>query len=212
MPAERRSAEWRRHLAELGLSIDAFTEREILDVGCGPTGIVYFIAAARRVGVDPLADFYSQWNGQFGEPVELVSSQAEHMPFGAGSFDAVFCTNCLDHTQDAGAVLREIARVLRPGGLLVLHVDLDSPLRKLHKLVKPKTAGALHPLSLSYGWLRDEVDRSFEVQREHRDSEAFRFTASQIRYEAYWDGLLYRLTRSPVWMNHIWMSALRRSS
>jgi ubiquinone/menaquinone biosynthesis C-methylase UbiE len=212
MPAARRRSEWCRHLEELGLSLDGFRGQRVLEVGCGPTGIVYFIDAERRVGLDPLGDFYARWNGHFGPPIELVSAKAEAMPFDSASFDTVFCTNCLDHTEDAPAVLAEIARVLRPSGLLVVHVDLDSPLRKLHKLVKPRTAGALHPLSLSYGWLRSQLEQNFDVLQEHRDPEVFRLTRSQIRYEAYWDGLMYRLTRgAPMWINHAWMKAARRS-
>ncbi len=31
-----------------------------------------------------------------------------------------------------------------------------------------------------------------------------------MRYEAYWDGLIYRLTGSRTWMNHVWLVAHRR--
>ena len=61
--AARRYAEWARHLGELGLAMEEFGDDRVLDVGCGPTGIVYFLDAAARVGVDPMADLYAQWNG-----------------------------------------------------------------------------------------------------------------------------------------------------
>ncbi len=130
-PAEQRRSEWSRHLGSLDLTLDEFAGQSILDIGCGPAGVVNFVTADRRVGVDPLASTYSQWNGFFGDPVELVDSQAESMPFGDDSFDTLFCINCIDHTQQPGAILGECARVLKPGGLFVFHVDLDSPLRKL---------------------------------------------------------------------------------
>jgi SAM-dependent methyltransferase len=210
MTAAQRYAEWARHLRELGLSMNDFSNDHVLDVGCGPTGIVYFIGAAERVGLDSLGEFYEQWNGYFGEAIELVSSQAERMPFDDQSFDTAFCINCLDHAQDATAVLSEIARVTKPGGRLVFHVDLDSPLRWLHKRVK-KRCRDLHPLSLRYGWLRARLDPYFDIEREHRDPETFRATKANMSYEAYWDGLIYRLTGSRAWMHHVWLTARRRS-
>jgi ubiquinone/menaquinone biosynthesis C-methylase UbiE len=209
MTAAQRYAEWARHMGELGLAMEDFGDDRVLDVGCGPTGIVYFLDAAARVGLDPMGDLYAQWNGYYGEPIDLVTSQAEHMPFDNDSFDSVFCINCLDHTQDADSVIEEIARVLRPSGRLVFHVDLDSPLRRLHKRVK-KNCRDLHPLSLRYDWLRGALEPSFEIEREHRDPEPFRAAKANMRYEAYWDGLIYRLTGSRTWMNHIWLTARRR--
>lgn len=206
---ERRFSEWERHLASIGLSLSSFKSQHVLDVGCGPTGVVYFIDADRRVGVDPLADQYEQWNGHWGAPVELVKSEAESMPFEDASFDSACCINCVDHTRDPSQVVREIGRILKPGGTLVLHVDLDSPLRKLHKRVRPH-AGIMHPHSLTYDWLHRNLAPLFSVDAEERDPEVFKRTRQQMRYEAYWDGLLYRLTRSKTWMNHVWLRATRR--
>jgi hypothetical protein len=66
MSGAARHAEWSRHLAELGLPIDRFANQDVLDVGCGPTGIGYFLDTRRGVGLDPLADLYEQWHGFFG--------------------------------------------------------------------------------------------------------------------------------------------------
>lgn len=206
---ERRRSEWERHLSRIDLALSAFTEQRVLDVGCGPTGVIYFVDAERRVGLDPLADQYEQWNGQWGRPIELIKSGAETMPFADESFDTVFCVNCLDHTRDPAAVISEIARVLTPGGTLVLHVDLDSPLRKLHKHVRPH-AGAMHPHSLSLSWLHTHLAESFDIKVQERDPHVFLATRAQMRYEAFWDGLLYRLTGgAETWINHTWLRAER---
>jgi len=203
---ETRLVEWKRHLTELDLSFDFFQDQLILDVGCGPTGIIYFLNPKAGFGLDPLAHEYERWNGHWGRKVQLIPGCGEDMPFRSDSIDTVFCVNCIDHTANPAAVLAEIARVLKPGGLLVFHVDLDSPLRKLHKRIR-KRCSMQHPHSLTYEWLSKTLERNFEIVKVHRDPSVFKPTWRQMRYEAYWDGLIYRVTRWSVFMNHVWLKA-----
>jgi SAM-dependent methyltransferase len=210
-PYEARLSEWKRHLAELDLPFDSFREQSILDVGCGPVGVVFFLDARKRVGLDPLAGQYARWNGYWGKQAELIQADGESMPLSSDSFDSVFCINVLDHTFNPSGVLNEMHRVLKPGGRVVLHVDLDSPLRKLHKALK-SNSGVLHPQSLTHGWLLLQLQTHFEILKVHRDPMVFKATWNQMRYEAYWDGLIYRLTRAKAFTNHVWVTAVKRTS
>lgn len=100
----------------------------VLDVGCGTgqflTQVHAALPHARLYGLD-LSPFYVQRARQvLAEVVDasLVADDAEHMPFGDGLFDAVTSV-FLFHELPAKTrrrVLREMARVLRPGGLLVI--------------------------------------------------------------------------------------------
>ncbi|MBP8973093.1 MAG: methyltransferase domain-containing protein [Anaerolineae bacterium] len=56
----------------------------------------------------------------FGDRVALLHHPAEALPFPDGAFDLVTCLETLEFLMDARAVLGELVRVLRPGGLLVL--------------------------------------------------------------------------------------------
>lgn len=56
----------------------------------------------------------------YGERVTLLHQRAEALPFPDETFDAVTCLEALEFMMDPPGVLRELARVLRPGGLLVL--------------------------------------------------------------------------------------------
>lgn len=55
-----------------------------------------------------------------GDRVALLHQRAESLPFPDDTFDAVCCLEALEFMMDPPAVLRELARVLRPGGLLVI--------------------------------------------------------------------------------------------
>jgi ubiquinone/menaquinone biosynthesis C-methylase UbiE len=94
---------------------------DVLDVGCGQ-GIDlagYALAGAHPTGVDltgrhiELANTHLQALGLEGHAVE---GDAEHLPFPDQSFDRVSSNGVLHHTPDMPAALREIRRVLRPGG------------------------------------------------------------------------------------------------
>ena len=108
----------------VGVGRDFYAGKDILDVGCGPRGSLNWAhMARRRVGLDPLADDYRAF-GTDAHPMEYVAAPAERMPFEDAAFDVVTSLNSLDHVDDLGATIGEIKRVLRPGGHLVLAVEV----------------------------------------------------------------------------------------
>ena len=67
--------------------------------------------------------------------VDVVNLNAEPLPYPEASFDLVTCTEVIEHLEHYRAALREMARVLRPGGVLVITtpnvLNLRSRLRYL---------------------------------------------------------------------------------
>jgi demethylmenaquinone methyltransferase / 2-methoxy-6-polyprenyl-1,4-benzoquinol methylase len=113
---------WRRAL----VSAVAPRERDrVLDVATG-TGMVAAELLARApgcqiVGIDQSAEMLSAARARFaggGDRVELVEGQAEQLPFAEASFDALTVTYLLRYVDDPAATVRELARVVRPGGRL----------------------------------------------------------------------------------------------
>ncbi|MEU8418025.1 class I SAM-dependent methyltransferase [Amycolatopsis japonica] len=71
---------------------------------------------------------------RLGHPVTLRRADAHDLPFDADSFDTVVCTLGLCAIPDDGKALREMARVLRPGGRLILLDHIVSSSRAVRGL------------------------------------------------------------------------------
>lgn len=79
------------------------------------------------------------------ERIDVVLGDALHLPFPDAAFDTVVCVRMVHHFEDAGPVIRELARVLRPGGSLVLEFankrNLKAILRHLVRRREPSPFG-----------------------------------------------------------------------
>lgn len=105
---------------------------EVLEVGCGTGLLLERLAglAQRAVGVD-LSPGMLEKARERGLEVHEASVTA--LPFADASFDVTCAFKVLPHVPDLGAALSEMARVTRPGGILL--VELYNPL-SLRGLVK----------------------------------------------------------------------------
>ena len=96
---------------------------DVVEIGFGSgLNIPYYPAEVRRVwAVEPSAlarRLAAERVAEHGAPVEFAGPDAQQLPFRDGTVDAVLSTWTLCTIPDAGAALREVARVLRPGGRL----------------------------------------------------------------------------------------------
>lgn len=106
----------------------------LLDVGCGPGFYVAEMAAVvgdrgHVTGVDPSADMLAAASRRntARSNVTLLEGQAIDLPVGSGDLDAAYSVQVLEYVEDTVAALRELYRVLRPGGRLVVwDVDWDT--------------------------------------------------------------------------------------
>src|SRR5947208_349797 len=99
------------------------TPVRILDAGCGTGALLEALRhdpGRESVGLD-FAEAALQFCRQRGYD-RLVRGDLEALPFADARFDAVTALDVLEHVPDDHAAAREIARVLRPGGVLVASV------------------------------------------------------------------------------------------
>lgn len=99
----------------------------MLDVGCGLGHwgrlLRPLLAPDARVwGIDPEPEWVTQAAERADQPGAYTygTASADALPFPDDTFDMVTCQTVLIHVPDLAAALREMHRVLRPGGLLAV--------------------------------------------------------------------------------------------
>ncbi len=98
----------------------------ILDVGCGTGALLHALsvsaslATACLTGIDPSPEMLEVALIKLGPSVRLVQGSAEDLPFRDGTFDIVVSTSVFHYLRRPQQALREIGRVLRPSGRVVI--------------------------------------------------------------------------------------------
>lgn len=99
--------------------------RHVLDVGCGASIFPLFLVR-RGVAVTAMDPFLPESLRMPADPCPAyVRGRMQQLPFRSRAFDAVFCISVIEHlpVSDMHAALEEMARVLKPGGRLLLTTD-----------------------------------------------------------------------------------------
>ena len=190
---------WRRALVD---AVAPVAGERIFDVATG-TGMVAAELLARAdctvVGLDQSAEMLAGARARFaaspeeGTRIELIEGQAEQLPFADDTFDALTFTYLLRYVDDPPATMRELARVVRPGGR-VASLEFGVPPRavpraawRLYTAVGLPTLGRLfsrdwaevgrflgpsiagfydrHPLDAIAGYWREAGLRNIRVRR-----------------------------------------------
>lgn len=114
-------------------------DKDVLEVGCGTGLILGRVAQFARsvVGVDLSGGMLAKAVAR-GLPV--VQASATVLPVATASVDVAYSYKVLAHIADIGAAMREMARVVRPGGWVLAEFYNARSIRRLVKALKPATA------------------------------------------------------------------------
>ncbi len=116
--AEHRCHQWTHHL----------------DIGAGHGGLIKRVKAALKVQ-SSVCDYTDTLMKLPSQKVDIANLNNEPLPYADASFDVVTATEVIEHLEDYRQVLREIYRVLKPGGVCILStpniLNLNSRLRFL---------------------------------------------------------------------------------
>src|SRR5947208_6221503 len=142
---------WRRFLVS---RVEAGPGDTVLDVATGTGAVARELIrrkGCRVVGVDVTPEMLAEARRRLGPEVELVEARAERLPFPDASFDGLTFTYLLRYVDDPAETLRELARVVRPGGTVAmlefgLPTGVWRPLWEVYVLVGlPLAAAAVSP-------------------------------------------------------------------
>jgi SAM-dependent methyltransferase len=146
----------------------------VLDVGCGPGHLLARFAARgwQAIGTEVSPEAAQIPRERYG--LDVRAGDVVEQRFGSAEFDAIISWHSLEHVRDPGRVLDEIARILKPGGVLLLSVpDFSSPEaqadpaawfhldvpRHLHHFPEPVLRAALERRGL---WVESETSSAPE--------------------------------------------------
>jgi ubiquinone/menaquinone biosynthesis C-methylase UbiE len=153
--------------------------KRVLDIGSGMGG--FLVAAARNtmrvVGLEPNVDYctITRLRGaRYGLTPSVVRSVGETLPFPDQSFDVVLAQDILEHVRDPDATLREMRRVVRPGGVALVTVINRFAWRDPHYHLR------------GINWLPRPLGEAI-VERIGRSKRGARFTDNQRLTEMYYD-------------------------
>lgn len=108
--------------------------RDMLDAGCGNGAyLTKFVEAARErrvTGVDLTFDMLASARIRAGAKCGLINANVAHLPFKAGAFDFIFSSHVLQFVADVEGVVAEMARCLRPHGVLIATGQRDDGVRQ----------------------------------------------------------------------------------
>lgn len=131
--------------------INSINPGSLLDVGCGDAFLLEKLKVKNGCGIDlsphniASAKKRLKGNGRY----LLLQADAESIPFDCEKFDAVVCSEVIEHVQHPESVLREIARVLKRQGTFIITIPNDGLANKCKKVLE--VLGLKDLLSIKYG-------------------------------------------------------------
>jgi SAM-dependent methyltransferase len=194
------SGRWRRRVAKSRYQIrdvlNFVVPGPLLDIGCS---LAYTLRAAIDLGMPARGIEYDAEVAAFCREIgyDVQAGTMTSLPFAAGEFQVVTMKHVLEHTHDPGAAVREVRRVLRPGGGLFIAVPdarygrsvRNPPASRFFEDGDPQTGHCIYysPATLT----RLLVDNGFRVVRVnpqlvHRTAPWPLRVAQVIAYPVHW--------------------------
>jgi SAM-dependent methyltransferase len=167
-------------------AVDAHAGEDIIDLACGRAIDATHIAlrGATVFGLEP-SDLMLKKTLEWIEPgkthpVILLRSLAETLPLRDASFDKLVCKGAIDHFVDVDAALKESARLLKPGGRLIISVanfeSLSARLARIYDFCFEKIKGRKrtehpsyippddHNFKFDLKFLQEKLKDNFEIE------------------------------------------------
>jgi malonyl-CoA O-methyltransferase len=154
----------KRVVAQLAASVAFHLKRapeRILDVGTGTGALLERLHScypdAALTGVDIALNMCLRARHKLGNNCQVVCGAAEALPFRSGAFDLAVSASVLQWVEDLPGALRELRRVVRPGGDISLAFFCEGSLGELRHCFGDAVSGGVKTARLHRFWTVDEV-------------------------------------------------------
>jgi SAM-dependent methyltransferase len=168
----------------------------VLDVGAGTGALTSELAArgADPAAVDPSPAFVDALQGRFPD-IDARAGGAEHLPWPDEEFDAALAQLVVSFMSDAPAGIREMARVVRPGGTVAVCMWDREGMEMLAAIDRTREALGDAAEGRSPYRTRPEIEGLFE----RPVMELLEVEASYVDFEDLWQALLGGVGPAGVW-------------
>jgi ubiquinone/menaquinone biosynthesis C-methylase UbiE len=111
--------------------IDIRREDRIIEIGCGAGNVIEKASTCKLFGVDISSSVLRKARGRLSERVHLFQGDAQNLPCKDQAFTHIICSEVLEHLLDPSVALREMARVVKPQGAVVISVPNESMINQI---------------------------------------------------------------------------------
>lgn len=156
-------------------------EDEILEVGCGGGHILKMFPEANLTGLDVSGCMLEKArNNLTGYNVQLLKGEMHELDLADQTFDKVICSEVLEHVEHPEEILKQIRRVLKPGGIAVITLPNDNMIRQIQSVIRYSGLSKL-PVFNRIAWGGDEYHLHIWKVREMRTMISNHLTLLQQR-------------------------------
>lgn len=141
---------WNQLLNNISPFVTLTGNHQILDAGCGPSGIYMVLEGNQVTAIDPLLNRYQHlphftptdypWVNFENRSIESLNVESQ--------FDIIFCLNAINHVDNIQWCYDNLVNALKPGGILVISTDThrNDLVKKVFQLIP---GDMLHPVQLN---------------------------------------------------------------
>ncbi len=143
-----------KYLDKFKLTLNEMNNLSVGDFGSGPFGgILLMINNAKEYfPIDILADDFNKWGMACHRIYRFDGKTAREID--SNSIDIMFCCNVIDHTRYPKYIIKEIYRLLKPNGVMYIHVHL----RNKNEINKG------HPVGWDENFFRKVISHYFKIE------------------------------------------------
>ena len=144
-----------KSFAKTGWSPEEFRNCDLVEIGCGPLGMIEYLPGRRKAACDPLNAHYARlFRRARSDQIFYCSHIEDLLPANAQAFDLAICYNVLDHTRTPRKLFESFMELVKPGGRFLFQVNTVR-----EGVERPVEHARMHPSPFTAEKIRSWIDQ-----------------------------------------------------